>query len=109
MQALREIARHACRTAPGQQIRNYKGLPVKPNPYVEAWYNAREDMEMSATITGSMLAQGFFWGILVPAGVYELIVRELRASEEQSGKHLTFYPQHVELEPSPWADAEDSE
>lgn len=62
MQCLRRIARGLQQQQIGAGVaRTFKDLPVRPNPHVERWYNAREDMEMTATITGRMLAQGFFW------------------------------------------------
>jgi hypothetical protein len=92
--------RNVCRTCAGGQIRTYKDLPTKTNPHVESWYNAREDMEMTATITAPMLASGFFWGCVLPYVLYELIVSEMRDSEVHSGKKLTFYPQYVAPEPA---------
>lgn len=81
-------------------MRTYKNLPTHKNPYVEAWYDAREDMEMTATITGPMLAKGFFWGLLLPYVVYEGIVAEFHASARHTGKEFTFMPASVEPESS---------
>jgi hypothetical protein len=99
MQALREAGRHAVRClAQRGSVRTYKDLPVHKNHFVEAWYNAREDMEMSAVITGPMLVSGFFWGLLVPYGVYEAIVSELRITEAATGKHFALMPDSVGYE-----------
>lgn len=57
----------------GEQLRTYKGLPVKKNTFVESWYNKREDMEMSAVITNGMLFSGFVWGLAVPYFAYEAV------------------------------------
>jgi hypothetical protein len=109
MQALRQVTRQAWR-ASASQLRTYKDLPVHSSPYVEAWYNAREDMEMTAKITGPMLASGFLWGCLIPYVVYEAIVTELRDSEKCSGKSIMYCPQPVEAEPARGAPpAEDEE
>lgn len=98
MQALRELARHARQQLGQGQARTYKDLPFKTNPHVESWYNAREDMEMTAKITGPMLASGFFWGLVLPYVVYEAIIAELEDSQINSGKKLTLYPMPVEME-----------
>lgn len=98
MQALKSAAGALARSLTQQQQRTYKNLPVKKNPFVEEWYNAREDMEMVAEITPGMLAKGFFWGILVPYGAYELIVAEMRASDKLVGRNYLLFPQDYELE-----------
>ena len=97
MQALREACKHVSRSAV-LRCRTYKGLPTHTSPYVEAWYNAREDMEMKATITGPMLASGFLWGCVIPYLTYELVVAELRDSEKDSGKEFTLLPQSVDFD-----------
>lgn len=98
MQALRNAARACLRSLQQQQTRTYKDLPVKKNPHVEEWYNGREDLEMSARITPGMVAQGAFWGMVVPFFTYELIVAEFRVSDEKVGRKPLFFPDTVEFE-----------
>jgi hypothetical protein len=102
MQSLREAGRHAVRClAQRGSVRTYKDLPVHKNPFVEAWYDAREDMEMTATITGPMLVSGFFWGLLVPYVVFEAIVAEQRITEQATGKPFLLVPDTVDYEKAP--------
>jgi hypothetical protein len=106
MQSLRNAARACLRSLQQQQTRTYKDLPVKKNPHVEEWYNAREDMEMTAEITPGMVAQGAFWGLVVPFFTYELIVAEFRASDEQKQRKLLLFPDSVEFEGSATSEEE---
>jgi hypothetical protein len=99
MQSLKDVARFACRSVRWGQSRNYKDLPVRKNKFVEQWYNQREDMEMTAQITPSMLAAGFLWGVLVPYITYEAIVMEFRLTPREKGQQLMLYPDYVPKEP----------
>jgi hypothetical protein len=72
---------------------------VRKNKYVEEWYDKREDLEMTAEITPSMLASGFLWGLLIPYLAYEVILMEFRYTPRANGQHLVFYPDYVEKEP----------
>jgi hypothetical protein len=83
-----------------QQQRTYKDLPVKKNPHVEEWYNGREDLEMSAEITPGMVAQGVFWGLVVPYMVWELVVAEFRLSDKPIGRNSLYFPAAIEFEGS---------
>lgn len=107
MQALKSAAGALARSLTQQQQRTYKNLPVKKNPFVEEWYNAREDMEMTAQITPGMLAKGFFWGMLVPYAAYELIVAEMRASDAVVGRNYLLFPQEFEYEGGKTTEAEE--
>lgn len=107
MQALKSAAGALARSLTQQQQRSYKNLPVKKNPFVEEWYNAREDMEMTAEITPAMLAKGFFWGLVVPYAAYELIVAEMRASDANIGRKYLLFPQEFELEGGKATEGED--
>jgi hypothetical protein len=99
MQSLKDIARYACRHVHWGQSRTFKDLPKRKNKFVEAWYDQREDMEMTAKITPSMLAFGFMWGVLIPYIAYEAIVMELRSTPRAKGQTLMLYPDFVEKEP----------
>ena len=80
--------------------RTYRHLPVKKNPYIEAWYNAREDMEYTSVITQGMLVTGFIWALAIPFVVYEGIITEFKTCERVLGsKHLKMYPEPVGYEP----------
>jgi hypothetical protein len=98
MQSLRHLSRIISRGVTESQKRSYKDLPTKKNPYVEEWYNAREDMELKAQITPTMLAAGAFWGFVVPYFAYECIVAEMRQSDKLIGRNTKFFPQPIEDE-----------
>lgn len=98
MQSLLRQASAAARCLAGAApsgTRTFKDLPAHKNPYVEAWYDAREDMEMRAKITAPMLLSGFVWGLLVPYALFEAILAEQRESAKVTGQRLVFIPDAV--------------
>jgi hypothetical protein len=85
------LRREACtkaRTGLGTLIqkRNVGNLPVKSNKYIEDFGARRETIEKEFQWDGPTLRRIAVWGLLVPYGVYQMMLFEFDRTDAFGGK-----------------------
>jgi uncharacterized protein YjiS (DUF1127 family) len=65
-----------------QQTRSVGNLPVKSNKYIEDFGARRETIEKEFAWDGPTLRRIALWGVLVPYGIYQMVVYESNRTDE---------------------------
>ncbi|KAI8107431.1 hypothetical protein PSENEW3n2_00003906 [Picochlorum sp. SENEW3] len=68
------------------QKRNVGNLPVKSNKYIEEFGARRETIEKEFEWDGPTLRRIAVWGLLVPYGVYQMMLFEFDKTDAFGGK-----------------------
>lgn len=69
-----------------QQKRSVGNLPVKSNKYVEDFGARRETIEKEFQWDGQTVRRIALWGVLVPYGIYRMMVYEFDSTDEFGSK-----------------------